>query len=269
MTDVDRVGSLTPAQLAAAYGTTKPTDARSAPTASNDNTTNGWQIAALGEAAVLRRPSRSAGSPSWRAASTALPTWGCRGAHPWGGGAARGPALLGAPPPASRSRHQGTPTMLTRRIVASACALCLAVPAAAGAKDVRYVGHAHHAVLVATGDTKSDLPGAVAAVPPGDTKGDLTRTVAAVPPGDTKGDLPRTVAAAPPGDTKCDLPRRRRRTTRPSRRRPRRSRRRRRDDATNGWRLAAVIEGGLLAAFAIGAAVVMTGRRHRAPRMGV
>jgi hypothetical protein len=30
-----------------------------------------------------------------------------------------------------------------------------------------------------------------------------------------------------------------------------------------------VIEGGLLAAFAIGAAVFMTGRRHRAPRMGV
>ena len=54
VTDVDRVGSLTPAQLAAAYGTTKPTVTPvSAPTASNDDTTNGWQIAALGEAAVL------------------------------------------------------------------------------------------------------------------------------------------------------------------------------------------------------------------------
>ena len=53
VTDVDRVGSLTPAQLAAAYGTTKPTATpASAPTASDD-TTNGWQIAALGEAAVL------------------------------------------------------------------------------------------------------------------------------------------------------------------------------------------------------------------------
>jgi hypothetical protein len=54
VTDVDRVGSLTPAQLAAAYGTTKPsTTPVSAPTASNDDSTNGWQIAALGEAAVL------------------------------------------------------------------------------------------------------------------------------------------------------------------------------------------------------------------------
>ena len=53
VTGVDRVGSLTPAQLAAAYGTTKPTATpASAPTASDD-TTNGWQIAALGEAAVL------------------------------------------------------------------------------------------------------------------------------------------------------------------------------------------------------------------------
>jgi hypothetical protein len=54
VTDVDRVGSLTPAQLAAAYGTTKPTVTPvSAPTASDNDTNNGWQIAALSEAAVL------------------------------------------------------------------------------------------------------------------------------------------------------------------------------------------------------------------------
>ena len=52
VTDVDRVGSLTPAQLAAAYGTTKPTATPvAAPAASDDNT--GWQIAALAEAAFL------------------------------------------------------------------------------------------------------------------------------------------------------------------------------------------------------------------------
>ena len=51
--DVDRVGSLTPAQLTAAYGTTKPTGTPvAAPTASDDNT-SGWQIAALAEAAFL------------------------------------------------------------------------------------------------------------------------------------------------------------------------------------------------------------------------
>jgi hypothetical protein len=124
--------------------------------------------------------------------------------------------------------------MLTRRLVASACALCLAVPAAAGAKDVRYVGHAHHAVLVATGDTKSDLPGAASAVPPGDTKDDLP----SMPASHNTAIAPRATTAAT-------------------------------HDATNGWRLAAVIEGGLLAAFATGAAVFMTGRRQRAPRMGV
>jgi hypothetical protein len=127
--------------------------------------------------------------------------------------------------------------MLTRRLLASACALCLLVPAAAGAKDVRYVGHAHHAVLVATGDTKNDLPGAIAAVPPGDTKDDLPSTPAS-----------HNTAVAP-------------RATSPSTAST--------HDATNGWRLAAVIEGGLLAAFATGAAVFMTGRRQRAPRMGV
>jgi hypothetical protein len=127
--------------------------------------------------------------------------------------------------------------MLTRRLLASACALCLLVPAAAGAKDVRYVGHAHHVVLVATGDTKDDVPGAVAAVPPGDTKDDLPSTPAS-----------HNTAVAP-------------RATSPSTAST--------HDATNGWRLAAVIEGGLLAAFATGAAVFMTGRRQRAPRMGV
>ena len=127
--------------------------------------------------------------------------------------------------------------MLTRRLLASVCALCLLVPAAAGAKDVRYVGHAHHAVLVATGDTKNDVPGAVAAVPPGDTKDDLPSTPAS-----------HNTAVAP-------------RATSPSTAST--------HDATNGWRLAAVIEGGLLAAFATGAAVFMTGRRQRAPRMGV
>ena len=127
--------------------------------------------------------------------------------------------------------------MLTRRLLASVCALCLLVPAAAGAKDVRYVGHAHHAVLVATGDTKDDVPGAVAAVPPGDTKDDLPSAPAS-----------HNTAIAP-------------RATSPSTAST--------HDATNGWRLAAVIEGALLAAFATGAAVFMTGRRQRAPRMGV
>ena len=128
--------------------------------------------------------------------------------------------------------------MLTRRIVASACALCLAVPAAASAKDVRYVGHVHHAAaIVVTGDTKGDLPGAVPAVAAGDTKDDLPST----PATHNTGIAPRATSQSTAST----------------------------DDATNGWRLAAVIEGCVLVAYGIGAAVVMTGRQHRSPRMGV
>jgi hypothetical protein len=128
--------------------------------------------------------------------------------------------------------------MLTRHIVAGACALCLTVtvPAVATAKDVRFLPHVQHAVVV-TGDTKGDLPGSVPAVGAGDTKDDLPST----PATHNTGIAPRATSQSTAST----------------------------DDANNGWRLAAVIEGGLLAAFAIGAAVFMTGRQHRAPRMGV
>ena len=128
--------------------------------------------------------------------------------------------------------------MLTRRIAASACALCLTVtvPAVATAKDVRFLPHVQHAVVV-TGDTKGDLPASVPAVGAGDTKDDLPST----PATHNTGNAPRATSQSTAST----------------------------DDANNGWRLAAVIEGGLLAAFAIGAAVFMTGRQHRAPRMGV
>jgi hypothetical protein len=53
VTDVDRVGSLSAQQLAAAYGTTKPAAPASAPTASHDDSTDAWQIAALVQAGLL------------------------------------------------------------------------------------------------------------------------------------------------------------------------------------------------------------------------
>jgi hypothetical protein len=49
---VDRVGSLSPAQLAAAYGTTQPKGTPVA-TASSDDGVNGWRIAAVAEAGLL------------------------------------------------------------------------------------------------------------------------------------------------------------------------------------------------------------------------
>lgn len=52
-TDVDRVGSLSAEQLAAAYGTTKPAAPAAPSFASHDDNTNGWQIATWAEAGVL------------------------------------------------------------------------------------------------------------------------------------------------------------------------------------------------------------------------
>jgi len=129
--------------------------------------------------------------------------------------------------------------MLTRRIVASACALCLAVPTFAAAKPVH-----HHAVaVVVTGDTKNDLH--------------VDANQQAIV-GDTKSDLPRAITHAPPATKPVTLPRGGtvNRTVAG-------------DGSTDGWQIAALAEGGLLAAVVIAAGVSFAGRQHRAPRMGV
>jgi hypothetical protein len=133
--------------------------------------------------------------------------------------------------------------MLTRRIAASACALCLIVPAAAAAKPVDIqrptgVPHNHnHAVPAdsgsAYGDTKYDLQ----------NKQDLTGVT-----GDTKSDLPRAttpIAAPAPAATTSH------------------------DNGTNGWRIAAVAEAGLLAAFVLGCGVALNGLRPRRRAAGL
>jgi hypothetical protein len=136
--------------------------------------------------------------------------------------------------------------MLTRRIAVSACALCLAVPTFAAAKPV------HHAVaVVVTGDTKNDLHvDAYDQAIVGDTKSDLPRAITHAPPA-TKPD-------APPATKQVILPRGGtvNRTVAG-------------DGSTDGWQIAALLEGGLLAAVAIAAGASVAGRQHRAPRMGV
>jgi hypothetical protein len=57
-TRVDRIASLTPQQLAAAYGSTQPPAPANTPAAkptvvANDGSSDGWQIAAIGEAALI------------------------------------------------------------------------------------------------------------------------------------------------------------------------------------------------------------------------
>jgi len=124
--------------------------------------------------------------------------------------------------------------MLTRRIAASACALCLAVPAAATAKDVRYVGHSHHAVqavaIVATGDTKNDI-----VVPAGKSAGAIASLTDKQLSAAYGGRLHAAHVTAA-GST---------------------------DDGPDGWQIAAVAEAGLLAAFALGAATFVGRMRPR------
>ena len=134
------------------------------------------------------RPSRSVRPPWWRAASTALPTWGCRGARRRGGGAVRGPAPLGASPPCPQS-----PLPIPRSF--APCSLAASWPAPARCASPspppppprtcgtsatfttpsrpwrssrrrhqeRPARHGHRPSL--PGDTKADLPGAIAPTP--------------------------------------------------------------------------------------------------------
>jgi hypothetical protein len=127
--------------------------------------------------------------------------------------------------------------MLTRRIAASACALCLAVPTFAAAKPVH-----HHAVpVVAVGDTKNDLHvDANQQAIVGDTKSDLPRAITHAPPATKPVILPRggTVNRAVAGD-----------------------------GSTDGWQIAALVQAALLAVCALGAVVLISGR-SRSRRLG-
>jgi hypothetical protein len=156
--------------------------------------------------------------------------------------------------------------VITRRIVACACALALAVPAAAGARaGFDPPVKTQHVVY---GDTKYDLQNTQDLAPKGvtgDTKNDLQNTQDLAPKGvtgDTKNDVrpayvdrvgsltaaqlataygttqPKATPVASPSVSSTD-------------------------DGTNGWRIAAVAEAGLLAAFVLGAATFVGRMRPR------
>jgi hypothetical protein len=171
--------------------------------------------------------------------------------------------------------------MFNRRLAAALCALCLTIPAAASAK-VADAGHSTPAVegQIAYGDTKYDLQNQqeLNGVT-GDTKGDLIAPTSGngyvAVTGDTKDDLiaptsgngyvdkvgslsaeqlaaaygtnrPKATPVATPASNKSP------------------------DNATDEWRAAAVVEAALLAAFAVGAALALSGRqRRRAAGLGV
>ena len=127
--------------------------------------------------------------------------------------------------------------MLTRRIAASACALCLVVPTAASAMPGGpvFTGHVHHATpVVASGDTKNDLHvSAYEQAISGDTKGRLPRAIAPAPA------TSKPVSVAPAGRAKPAVAG---------------------DGSTDGWQIAAWAEAAVLAAFALGAALLVSGR---------
>jgi len=136
--------------------------------------------------------------------------------------------------------------MLTRRIAASACALCLAVPTVAAAMPGGpvYVGHVHHAAaVVATGDTKNDLH---------------VETYEQAIAGDTKGRLPRAITHAPPVTKPVSA-------TPAGRARPAVAG----DGSSDGWQIAALAEAGVLAVVALGGAAALTSRMRRDAQPGV
>jgi hypothetical protein len=138
-------------------------------------------------------------------------------------------------------------TMSTRRIVAGVCALALAVPAVGSARP-GFDPPVKATDSVAQGDTKNDLQSKQAVAPKGDTKGDVKSSYV-----DRIGALSAEQLTAAYGTTHEPTPVPSSPTASP-------------DDGTNGWRIAAVVEAGLLAAIALGSAALV-GRRR--PRHGV
>jgi hypothetical protein len=117
--------------------------------------------------------------------------------------------------------------MLTRRIVVSACALCLAIPAAAGASPA------------------TDPPNLVdAKAPSGTTTTDVPKLVKAIGPYGTTTTGPQAATPTTPHAASASS-----------------------DDGVNSWRTAAISAAALLAALALGSALLLIPRR-RAPRLG-
>jgi hypothetical protein len=123
--------------------------------------------------------------------------------------------------------------MSIRRLAASAaCALSLAVPAAALAVPIQDpVAPKQQPAVVAYGDTKYDLQ----------NQQDLS-----APIGDTKSDLKPVVPTTPAAPSFA-----------------------KHDDNTNGWQIAALAEAGLLAVALLGVGAAMTSRSRRDAQPGV
>ena len=127
--------------------------------------------------------------------------------------------------------------LTTRSLAAALCALSLTIPAAASAK-VADDGPVTPAVKghVATGDTKGDLIAPTSGNGYVDKVGSLSPEQLAAAYGTAR---PKVTPVATPASSKSP------------------------DNGTDEWRVAAVVEAALLAAFAVGAALALSGRQRR------
>ena len=164
---------------------------------------------------------------------------------------------------------------MSRRIAAGACALALAIPAAASAMPPPPDMPASYGGPTMAGDTKSDLHTTQGVTGPNRVKSldamsykqlaaaygvnntpSATRAYAAAPALGTEsldaGTMTDEQLAAAYGiNNKPEATPAHTAVVSAS------------DDATNGWRIAAVVEAAVLAAFAVGGAVLVTGRQRR------
>jgi hypothetical protein len=133
--------------------------------------------------------------------------------------------------------------MFIRRLAASACALCLIIPAAAGAQQADHI--LPQPVPNMHTQNQPDLKASTPSTTSVDKIGSLTAAQLAAAYGT---DVPRATPVAKPASSASS------------------------DDSTNGWRIAAVVEAALLAVFALGCALALTGRlnpRRQASGLGV
>jgi len=148
--------------------------------------------------------------------------------------------------------------MITRRIVISACALSLAIPAAAGASPAT-----DPPTYNPDGITSTTYPKVVEAKGPfGTTPATYPKVVKAKGPfGTTPATYPSIVKAKGPYGTTVATSTQR--TTGATAHPASASN----SDGINDWRTAAISEAALLAALALGSAWLLSARRH-APRLG-
>jgi hypothetical protein len=150
--------------------------------------------------------------------------------------------------------------MITRRIIISACALSLAVPAAAGAAPATNPPEAKGPYGV-TATTYPKL--AKAKGPYGTTVATYPKLAKAKGPyGTTVATYPKLLKAKGPYGT-TTTPNSQDTTTRATAHAAGAST----DDGMNDWRTAAISEAALLAVLGIGSALLLAGRR-RVPRLG-